>query len=553
MIVKKVKNPKKASSKAARIGRLMDYIRNPEQESGNEKCVYSGARGFLTDEHRSQKAEMVALSQEAVRSKDTVNHYVMSWHEGERPSHEQVEGAVSIFLKEVGLEGHQVIYGLHADTDNIHLHIAVNRVHPDSLKVIKPNKGFDIEAAHKAIAIIEHTQGWRREQHGRYHVQENGEIGREHVDQNKPRQPDQPKRDMEQRTGEKSAEHIAIESGAPIIRRAASWAELHRQLAEKGMRYEKTGSGATLFVGKVGVKASRADRDASLSKLQKRLGLYEPPPRQQVAERAPEPIKGSVPGWDAYIAGRKAHYAAKDAATLAQRQQHEAERKSLAEQHKARRTEILAGSWKGRGELRNAMQSILAAEQAAEKAALKERHQEERGELRRQYRPYPDLEQWLCQQRQPELAEQWRYRASGPQRIEGDTTEPPTARDIRAYAAEIHGRQVYYTRKDSAPGGGAAFVDKGRAIDIHDWRNRDSVLAALQLSAQKWGAFQVTGNDEYKALCARLAAEYSFKISNPELQPAIQAERQRLQQERMAARPQAQRQPKQIMRGGPAL
>ena len=37
--------------------------------------------------------------------------------------------------------------------------------------------------------------------------------------------------------------------------------------------------------------------------------------------------------------------------------------------------------------------------------------------------------------------------------------------------------------------GRAAFVDKGREIDIYDWRNHDSVLAALQLSAQKWGQF----------------------------------------------------------------
>ncbi|MGG6949096.1 UNVERIFIED_CONTAM: hypothetical protein P3E15_26805, partial [Pseudomonas aeruginosa] len=77
---------------------------------------------------------------------------------------------------------------------------------------------------------------------------ENGELGREHIDKDKPRQPAQPKRDMENRTGEKSAERIAIEDGAPIIKKAQTWEQLHRELAAKGMRYEKTGSGATLFV-----------------------------------------------------------------------------------------------------------------------------------------------------------------------------------------------------------------------------------------------------------------------------------------------------------------
>ena len=537
MIVKKVKNPQKAASKAVRVSRLTGYIREPERENSQEKCIHAGARGFITDEPRSQTAEMIALSQEAVRSKDTINHYVLSWREGEQPSPEQVEEAVSIFMEELGVKDHQAIYGLHADTDNLHLHLAINRVHPETLKVVKINNGFDIEAAHKAIARIENAQGWQREQNGRYQVLENGELGREHIDKDKPRQPAQPKRDMENRTGEKSAERIAIEDGAPIIKKAQTWEQLHRELAAKGMRYEKTGSGATLFVGDVGVKASSADRDASLSKLQKRLGAYQPPPqRQQVAQREPEPIKPDVPGWKDYITGRKAHYAAKNAAKLALDKQQEQERKQLAEQQKARRDELMRGNWKGKGEVLNAMRSVIAAEQAAEKAALKEKHQKQREQWRQQFRPYPDLEQWQRMQKSPELAEQWRHRASEPQRIEGASGEPPTPRDIRAYQPEIVGQQVHYSRKEEAgAGGGVSFVDKGKSIDIHDWRNRDSTLAALQLSAQKWGSFTVTGCDEYKTMCVKLAAEHGFKITNPELQESIQRERQRIQQERAQA------------------
>jgi hypothetical protein len=82
---------------------------------------------------------------------------------------------------------------------------------------------------------------------------------------------------------------------------------------------------------------------------------------------------------------------------------------------------------------------------------------------------------------------------------------------------------------------GVAFVDKGKTIDVHDWRNRETTLAALQLSAQKWGSFTVTGNDEYKAMCVKLAAEYGFKITNPELQESIQEERQRIQQAKAEA------------------
>ena len=536
MIVKKVPSSK-VKNKSASIRDLADYIREPHNQNPDEKVLYANGRAFLCDDHAAQREEMVALAAESVRSKNPVNHYVISWREGEQPSPEQVEEAVSIFTEELGLREHQAIYALHKDTDNIHLHIAINRVHPETLKAVKINNGFDIEAAHKAIARIEHAQGWQREQNGRYQVLENGELGREHYDPDKPRQPDQRKRDMENRTGEKSAERVAIENGAAIIKQAQSWEQLHRELAAQGMRYEKTGSGATVFVGDVGVKASDVDRNASLSKMQKRLGQYQPAPqRQQVAQREPEPIKPDVPGWKDYINGRKAHYAEKNAAKLEQDKRQEQERKALQEQQKARRDELMRGNWKGKGEVLNAIRSVIAAEQAAEKAALKEKQQKEREQHRQRFRPYPDLEQWQRMQKSPELAEQWRHRASEPQRIEGDRDEPPTPRDIRAYQPEIHGKQVHYTRKEDAGAGrGVSFVDKGKSIDIHDWRDRDTTLAALQLSAQKWGSFTVTGNDEYKAMCAKLAAEHGFKITNPELQESIQQERQRIQQERAQA------------------
>lgn len=526
MVGKKIKNQRKSAPKAVRISGLLRYVLNPDTENGGEKCIYAGARGFLTNEPATQAAEMVALSVGGVRSTDTINHYVLSWRDGEQPTVDQVEEAVSIFMSVFGLDDHQVVYALHADTENIHLHLVINRVHPDSFKVIKPNRGFDIEAVHKAVAIIEHRQGWQREQNGRYQVLDDGSPCRARQMPGRSRQPDQPKRDMERRTGEKSAERVAIEDGAPIISRATNWQTLHAQLAEVGMRYEKTGSGAVVFVGNVRVKASRVDRGASLLQLQKRLGPYEPSYLPHpVAVRAPQPVKLDVPGWDIYIAGRKAHHSAKKTATEELHEQQDAERRHLLMKQKAHRDDVLKGDWKGRRALWNARQSILAAEQAGEKAALKERHRAERRQLRLQYQPYPDLEEWQ-QHRLEGAPEQRGHPASEAPRIEGDEAGPPTLRDIRDYVPEVHGQHVHYTYIEEAGlGGRAAFVDRGRAIDIHDWRNRDSVLAALQLAAQKWSSLRVTGNDEYKSMCVQLAVEHGFRISNPELAKAIQCQR----------------------------
>ncbi|WP_278368134.1 relaxase/mobilization nuclease domain-containing protein, partial [Acetobacter orientalis] len=178
MIIKKVKNPKKSTSKSERIRRLILYVASPEKTDTSEKCIYFGARGFLTDILDSQIAEMIALATEAARSADTVNHYVLSWKRGESPTTEQVDEAVTLLQKEMGLNLHQIVYGLHADTDNRHLHVVVNRVDPETFRCTEINKGFDIEAGHRAIALIEHHQGWSREQNGLYQVDQDGKLVR---------------------------------------------------------------------------------------------------------------------------------------------------------------------------------------------------------------------------------------------------------------------------------------------------------------------------------------------------------------------------------------
>lgn len=130
MIGEKIQNRKKSSGKSQRVTQLTHYISNPELENGKEKCIHFEADNFITDEMDSQIQEMIALATAAVRSKDPIDHYVLSWQEGETPTIEQAREAVQMTMKHLGLEGHQVIWGLHADTDNAHIHIEVNRVNP---------------------------------------------------------------------------------------------------------------------------------------------------------------------------------------------------------------------------------------------------------------------------------------------------------------------------------------------------------------------------------------------------------------------------------------
>ena len=272
MIIKKLKRTNLQKTKATMISALVDYILAQKDEQGLEKRMYAFGFNFVARTIRAWKQEMITLSEESIHSKMPVSHWVMSWKENEFPTREQVGDAVTLFLDRMGLSEHQAIVAAHVNTSNFHVHIAVNRVHPLTEKVVQPHKGFDIEAAHRIVAEIEHKQGWASSKNARYRVNEQGQI----VRNQRPRvvKPKPEAQDFENATGEKSAQRMAQEKAHALIQKATCWQELHTGLATVGMRYVRKGSGAIIYVGEAAVKASSVDRDFSLGKLCKRLGEF---------------------------------------------------------------------------------------------------------------------------------------------------------------------------------------------------------------------------------------------------------------------------------------
>ncbi len=539
MIGKKFSNPFPSSGKASRVKWLANYIVSPEKENGTEKCVYSGTRGFLSDKFFAQKAEMIALSEEAVRSKDPIEHYVLSWREGERPTPHHIEKAVDILMGEFGMENHQCIYGLHQNTDNFHLHLMLNRADPLSGRAERINKGFDIEALHRVVARIEHEQGWSREEHGRYEVSNEGIVRSGSPEKEKNRKPSRI-RDAERKTGEKSALSIAQDRVPTIALEAKDWQDFHGKLAEQGMEYRLRGAGAVLLVGETPTKPSDVDRKLGLKALKKRWGPFESPSPglEKKAAPIPEPVNEVAQdlGFGDYAKARRLHVAGRKEAKAELNRRIEAERSSLSERQREERRKIFAGSWKGRGAELNALRSVVAAEQARAKADLQDRITDLRKEFSAKYPPgfFPDFEEWIRKTRGKEAAEQYRY--SGKTRqipaeirlAEPVRSKDPEPRDIRDYLPEVFGREVRYSNAQ----GRTAFVDSGPKISVLD-QSDASVLAALQLARQKYGKdLVVSGPEEFQEKVIRLAVRNNIGIANPELQERIRKEKERVAEER---------------------
>ena len=513
------------AAKAARVEGLADYAQRPTDNDLREKCIYDGARGFFTTTRIAQKTEMLALAQTSAHSKDPISHYVLSWQEGEQPTPIQIEEAVDLFLDTIGLVGHQTLYGLHADTDNFHLHLMVNRVHPHTRKVIEINQGFDLEALHRAVARIEHAQGWRREARGRYRVQGDGTLQRDrHPPLALAMAEAQRVRNRFSRHagGGQSATQIAAEVAVPVIRAATSWADVHTRLAALGLRYQRKGSGAVVWVGETAVKASRAARDCSLLAVERRLGTYQPAPTGLVvAVRPPEPDAPETTRWTEYHAAREAHRNHQRAAVQAQRAIQISEREALRAAHRSQRDalwqSVPAGGWRGHGAELNMQRSLLAARQASERVALLERQRLERMRIQAQWGDFPAYTDWQTAQTVDPARRRARLIAL---LIQEEETRILQAHDIRGFVAIVYGRRVDYRRAD-APNGPAGFVDRGREIVVYAEHDATAVRAALQLAAHQWGRFQIEGDAAYQALCVRLAAECGLPLGNPELQAAM--------------------------------
>ncbi len=549
--------------KVARINDLINYVTDPggradpdrPEELGPEKCVYYGAQGFLSTDLAAQKAEMAALALAAPQSADPISHYVISWAEGEHPSREQVDQAVSIVLSELGLEGHQAIYALHRDTDNDHVHLIANRVHPESERVVRAGGGWDRRALLQAVAKIEQAQGWQQvatpaAEREAAEAARRSKTSREERRGERPRGSDRA-RDGAHRHGERSAVETARERAGHLFdprRGAQTWADLHAALALRGLRYERKGSGAVVWVGETAVKASEVSRAASFPALEKRLGEYQPAtPEQAEQARAnapgPEPTDRAAnstdrASWAEYQRARKERQAEGRAERAALTARHRQERAALQAAQRERRQAATAGNWRGRGAQLNAIRSQLAAQDARERAELRDRQTRERaGRAMRGAKSYVD---WLRQQGRGQQADAY-ARWIAP-RLAGED-QPAVPRDIRAFSSRVVGTTVEYHRDADRR---LAFVDAGRSIAMQSSREDDATLAALQLAAAKWGGkVQIQGSAEFRERAARLAAREGIRVIDADLADIVHDEQARMRRgEPSPTRPAAERDPR---------
>ena len=480
--------------------------------------------------------EMEGLSYENTRCKNPAFHFILSWRAEESPTNEQVDEAVNIALGELDLQDCQALWALQSDTDNLHVHVAVNRILPESFRAIKPAGGWTKKALERAARKIEITQGWDVEQSGRYSVNVSGQIV-ERKESDRPKgEISQTARDAEAHTRTESLERQAKREVSKILETAGSWREVHEQLGAKGYSLEKRGNGAVLKCGDRSVKLSHVSRSSSLTKLEQRLGEYRDRP-SYVQVQAPQKVTDCRPSWEQYKSEREKYLEAKAVAMKELHDRQKEEREELRRRQQTRRQEIFRESWKGRGRELNQLRSIFAFVQRKERLEQRDRQKDEEREVRAHFlRRFPSFGDWLSAQSREDAYRVYRYPGQlllSPEQSGIRIPQTQHGMDLRDYSARRGaGSSVLYCKAGTYT---ADFSDMGRRIVLNKRKlTEESVAAALQLANQKWGATEITGNAEYKELCISAAVKYGLKLANPDL--AAEVERRR-QAQRQAQRP----------------
>ena len=305
--VGKSRSGAKAPGKS-QFGDLVNYIAREADGKGRE--VGKGEMGVLnmdagtdTDDLDQAIELMDAVAEKALRKGkfkgDPVYHLILSWQEGDKPTPKQVKECVQYTLKALGMEECQAVWAIHHDTDNDHVHIAVNRVHPEKGIVMGPPRR-DYHVIDKSMRELELIHGFRRD-NGPY-VTLDTDNGPEIVRMSRKERAEkgllkagdgvgprttQAAKAAERSQGAPSFQEWAQWEPANALRDAlerpdATWRDLHEALAPYGIVIQTKGTGMVAVTelenGRVlACPISKLDRNFTKMRLEQRLGAFTPP------------------------------------------------------------------------------------------------------------------------------------------------------------------------------------------------------------------------------------------------------------------------------------
>lgn len=459
---------------------------------------------------------LIEVTQAAnTRSKtDKTYHLVFSFPPGEEPSLETLHKIEDELVAAIGYADHQRISAVHIDTDHLHVHVAINKVHPTGFQNIEPY--YDKKKLMETCERLELEYGLQRTNHGL--------DGREPKAKVKERQAQ-----AEAHSGIETLTGLVTREVAPRLKEAKSWKEAHSILAEHGLTIKPRGAGLVIGSGDLWVKASQCDRALSFKAMTDRLGPIGQESKQPAKPYEPKPRHKHVSSTDLYE-----QYKLEREATLRARQNGIKQLKYEGEvlNYQLKKWYIAQKKLVGlaaKGPTRRAMMQIVRMQTSSNRTSIRKGVDAKRRKLVIDT-ALPSWQTWLARQAEAgktEALEVLRSNATK-QRAWGNlltARNPEIARNSVMHGLRHHIDKdglVNYITDD-----GGVVVDRKTHIQSFN-TTAGAALLALELAAKQYGGglLVIEGTDNFKRDVARLAGVHKINVqfADPAMEKVRKAE-----------------------------
>ncbi|MBA1044946.1 relaxase/mobilization nuclease domain-containing protein [Escherichia coli] len=589
MIAHRINRERKASSPARLIKymvaakggidptsweRTADYILDSANgTTEGEKVASYRVTNCGTDDPADAAILLQATQGANTRSKaEKTYHFVYSFPPGEQPDLETLHAIEDELCAAIGLDEHQRVSAVHIDTDNLHVHVAINKVHPTGLQNIEPY--YDQFRLMEACERLEVEHGLQRTFHGleakqrhqnrdiellpakapeqrdslfREHLRNaydlsiskppeaktlNGlrklsdtRLQRQSADKAEPVRIGAKVASVEAQSGIETLTGYAARELAPAMRQATSWQELHDAAAEHGLEVRQRGAGLVIGEPDSGIwaKASNVGRDLSMKALTDRLGPFQPSERQAEAKAnrkryEPRPRRPDNPT----TAGLFNQYQReRQAAILARRQGlDQIKRESAAFNAQVKQwsqTERMLLKVAGKGPTKRLMYGTIKQQADASRQKNRQSADARRQALFKQT-TMPTWADWLTQQAERGNAEALAVLRDREERTRRWNGELLTADRADKAKAVVLDKLKPKARKDGTMA--YSTIDGGMVIDrkTHVQAQKattGAALVALELASKRFEgqALIVEGTDEFRLEVAQLAGMHGLKVT----------------------------------------
>ena len=567
---------------ASSFRRLCKYLTSERDADTGELLL----RGDVVLSDNLAGLDTVAIQMEGIaflnpRCKDALCHYELAWPPGERPTRPQWIDCASHTLNALGYQDHQYMIVAHDDKKHFHIHIMVNKVHPETFKAHTPYRNWlTLDAA---MRVLEAKYGWTHTAGPtRWDEQSKQAVRTSYSERNALRtagqQPSGAAAKFEHYHDEESLQTYVRREVAPLVRtlltsQNASWEVLHTLLAKYHLRIEKGESGGYTVLAvdhNIRVKASDVFRNNFAGRVNRQttesvLGPWTPA-STSIQHSAPHLAQHSERN-TAQREERKAQRRVERAALMNEYNQYRNRQREVC---KAFTTDGREGRQYLREVLRQQKKEIRASalswpdkkvllSQAAAQSVLEVRTLKQAIQRRRQEAFPKNLRTWVADRacegdaRASAQLRGWRYADQRNQRqldarLEanamhiGPLPDPDGSTDWadlaqqrlasqqkeQALANQIAATRIWNIDRKTGDvsytlNGQVSVIDRGRVVTVLN-QDKAAVLFGLEMAIQKYGPrIACAGSVEWKRMVTKVAAQHRIAVqfTDPEMQQAL--------------------------------